>query len=42
LRKSAVETVIGIIKSVMRFRPFLLRAADDVPANGIGCASPAT
>jgi len=30
LRKSAVEPVIGIIKSVMKFRQFLLRGVDQV------------
>ena len=32
LRKSTVEPVIGIIKSVMKFRQFLLRGVDQVSA----------
>ncbi len=34
LRKSTVEPVIGIIKSVMKFRQFLLRGVDHVAGEG--------
>ncbi len=32
LRKSTVEPVIGIIKSVMKFRQFMMRGVDRVSA----------